>query len=285
MKQYPNLMVVITFLMATIFSQSFGQGPTAQHKKNCYDEYRQSFISRGADPVPDGEHNVVYSVRDGKVCSCGEGKVTVKDGKIVPSLMVKKVDGTYEPAKKKLHPSTFKEEALQVQRFDIVNGMSPSFRTDDDMVANLFFIDALKRKVLANAPAPSPDEIAGVSVVMNDNEKEVVKKAYEGLQFENGKDVIMATSYAHLNLLASMLKEKPEYKLSINGYTDNVGSAASNVILSQNRAENVKNYLVKQGVAESRISAEGYGMENPIGDNTTPEGRAKNRRVEFLVTK
>src|SRR5204863_437174 len=107
----------------------------------------------------------------------------------------------------------------------------------------------------------------------------------KGLQFENGKDVIISSSYSHLNLLATMLKEQPDYKIAISGFTDNVGSAASNVILSQNRAENVKAYLVKQGVDASRISAEGYGMENPIADNGTADGRAKNRRVEFLVTK
>jgi len=277
------VLVAATFFLSV--QRASAQGTPPKHQKNCYDEYRQSFIARGADPVPDGEQNVVVSIRNGKVCTCGEGKVTVKNGKIIPSLMVKKADGTYEPAKKQLHPSTFKEEALEVERFDIVNGMSPSFRTDDDMVANLFFIDYLKRKVVANAPAPSPDAIEGRPIEMNDKEKDIMKKVYEGLQFENGKDVIMTSSYAHLNLLATMLKEQPDYKIAITGFTDNVGSAASNVILSQNRAENVKAYLVRQGVDASRISAEGYGMENPIADNSTPEGRAKNRRVEFLVTK
>ena len=286
MKHHPATFLILISILAAFNQHSSAQGTPPKHKKNCYDEYRQSFIARGADPVADGEHNVVYSVRDGKVCACGEGKVTVLNGKIVPSLLVKKVDGTYEPAKKKLHHSTFKDEALEVERFDIVNGMSPSFRTDDDMVANLFFIDALKRKVVANAPAPSPNDIEGNQPAsLNEKEKEIIRQAYEGLHFETGKAVIVNTSYAHLNLLASMLKENPDYKININGYTDNVGSAASNLLLSHARAENVKAYLVKQGVDESRITSEGFGQEDPIDDNNTAEGRAKNRRVEFLVTK
>ena len=87
-----------------------------------------------------------------------------------------------------------------------------------------------------------------------------------------------------LVMLATMLKEKPDYHLNISGYTDNVGNAASNLLLSQDRAENVKDYLIKQGVDASRITAEGYGLEDPVADNNTAEGRAKNRRVEFLVT-
>src|SRR4029078_100572 len=144
MKKLTTLVLIIAFSHSNI-QKSSAQGTIQPHKKNCYDEYRQSFIARGAEVVPDGEQNVVYSIRNRCVCACGEGKVTVKDGKILPSLLVKKVDGTYEPAKKSLHSSTWKKEAMDVERFDIVNGMSPSFRTDDDMVANLFFIDFLKR--------------------------------------------------------------------------------------------------------------------------------------------
>ena len=272
--------------MQASIQNSSAQGTPPPHKKNCFDEWRQTFIARGAEPVSDGEQRVVYSVRDGKVCACGEGKVNVVKGKIVPEFWVKKVDGTYEPAKKVLHGHTWKEEAHDVERFDIVNGMSPSFRTDDDMVANLFFIDALKRKVVANAPAPSPDDIAGKQPVeLNAKEKEIIKQAFEGLQFETGKATIVKSSYPHLNLLATMLKEKSDYHLTISGYTDNVGNAASNLLLSQDRAENVKDYLVKQGVPEANITSEGYGLEDPIADNSTAEGRAKNRRVEFMVFK
>jgi len=284
MKIHLSSFLITACLLLTGIQQANAQGTLVPHKKNCYDEYRQTFIARGADPVPDGEHNVVFSVRDGKVCGCGEGKVTVKDGKIIPPLLVKKVDGTYEHSKKMLHAHTWKEESFDVQRFDIVNGMSASFRTDDDMVGNLFFIDYLKRKVVANAPARSPNDIEGRQpAVLNEKEKEILKQAYEGLQFETGKAVIMKTSFAHLNLLATMLKEKPDYILNVNGYTDNVGNAADNLILSQDRAENVKAYLIQQGVDGSRITSEGFGLEDPIADNSTAEGRAKNRRVEFLV--
>ena len=80
-----------------------------------------------------------------------------------------------------------------------------------------------------------------------------------------------------------MLKEKKEYKLNIHGYTDNVCGAEINLKLSNDRAEAVKNYLIKQGLEVSRISLIGFGPENPVGDNKTAIGRAENRRVEFIV--
>ena len=85
--------------------------------------------------------------------------------------------------------------------------------------------------------------------------------------------------------MAGMLADNPEYKLDVIGYTDNVGHVESNLLLSQNRAESVKNYLIKKGIDPARITSEGYGMENPIGDNKTAEGRSKNRRVDFVLTK
>ncbi len=163
--------------------------------------------------------------------------------------------------------------------------MSQSFLTDDYYTVNVFFIEYLKRKVVDNIQAPNPDDISGVQIALTPKEKEIISKAYEGLQFETGKSKIKSSSFPHLNLLASMLQEKPEYKLTINGYTDNVGKPESNLKLSKDRANAVKDYLAKKGVDLSRIAADGYGDKNPIGDNNTAEGRALNRRVDFIVTK
>ena len=81
------------------------------------------------------------------------------------------------------------------------------------------------------------------------------------------------------------MKSNPEYSLSIVGHTDNVGSDEYNQKLSEDRAEAVKSYLVKKGVGEISITAEGKGESEPIADNNTSEGRDKNRRVVFSVTK
>ncbi|MFY7651246.1 MAG: OmpA family protein, partial [Chitinophagaceae bacterium] len=72
--------------------------------------------------------------------------------------------------------------------------------------------------------------------------------------------------------------------LTIEGHTDNVGRAASNKALSQKRADSIKKYIVEKGVSADRITAIGYGMEKPIAENTSLEGRSKNRRVELKAT-
>jgi outer membrane protein OmpA-like peptidoglycan-associated protein len=81
-----------------------------------------------------------------------------------------------------------------------------------------------------------------------------------------------------------MNQDYPDVKMSIAGHTDNSGKPEKNQALSVARAESVKKYLVSKGVAENRLTATGYGQDQPIADNTTPAGKAKNRRVEFKVS-
>jgi outer membrane protein OmpA-like peptidoglycan-associated protein len=79
-----------------------------------------------------------------------------------------------------------------------------------------------------------------------------------------------------------MLKSAPTLKLSIEGHTDNVGAPASNKLLSENRARSVMKAVLAGGIAAGRVTAVGFGQENPVADNRTEEGRAKNRRVELV---
>ena len=122
-----------------------------------------------------------------------------------------------------------------------------------------------------------------VAVRLNQQEKALIKKAFENLEFENGKDVIRSTSYESLDALAGLMLKKPNWKLKISGHTDNKGSAAINLKLSKNRAEAVKKYLVDKGLDANRFKAEWFGSKKPIADNATEEGRQKNRRVELLL--
>lgn len=115
-------------------------------------------------------------------------------------------------------------------------------------------------------------------------EKEILKDVFDNLTFETGKAIIKDSSFPYLDELVSVLKKAPTWQLQIQGHTDNQGSEKINLALSQKRADAVKTYLVKSGVVNPIIT-EGFGESKPIADNTTPEGREKNRRVEFRVLK
>jgi len=113
--------------------------------------------------------------------------------------------------------------------------------------------------------------------------QEIINTAFDNLQFETGKDVIKSSSFESLDNLAKLLTDKPEWKLQIAGHTDDVGNAQSNLILSKKRAEAVKKYISDKGVNKDRIFALYFGETQPISDNATAEGRAKNRRVEMTI--
>ncbi len=91
-------------------------------------------------------------------------------------------------------------------------------------------------------------------------------------------------SQVELDKLIQLLNENPNLKVEISGHTDNVGSPADNLVLSNNRAKAVVNYLVSKGINTNRLSFKGYGETKPIADNKTDEGRAQNRRTEMKVT-
>ena len=118
---------------------------------------------------------------------------------------------------------------------------------------------------------------------LKEEEKEILKRAFDNLEFETGKAVIRSSSYSSLDELAELMKANPEWKLRISGHTDNVGSEASNLTLSKNRANSTRDYLVRKGISADRFIVEWYGETKPIYPNDTPAGRQKNRRVEMEV--
>ena len=102
--------------------------------------------------------------------------------------------------------------------------------------------------------------------------------------FQTGKDIIDSKSFALLDNVAAVLKSHPEIlHLRVEGHTDNDGSADNNKELSDRRAKAVASYLSVKGVEGSRLVGVGYGMEKPIADNATNDGKAQNRRVEFVI--
>ncbi len=105
----------------------------------------------------------------------------------------------------------------------------------------------------------------------------------QGITFEYNKSNVLPEFYGLLDQNARVLQMNPSMKILIEGYTDSVGSEAYNQALSERRAEAVKQYFVSKGIDASRIQIKGRGESNPIASNETPEGRAKNRRIEIKI--
>jgi outer membrane protein OmpA-like peptidoglycan-associated protein len=103
------------------------------------------------------------------------------------------------------------------------------------------------------------------------------------IAFDTGSATLKPASQAQLDNIATVLNHCPGIRLDIAGYTDNVGSAQSNLRLSRNRANTVVAMLVKKGVPRDRLNAEGYGEEDPVADNSIEQGRAQNRRAAMRV--
>jgi OmpA-OmpF porin, OOP family len=107
---------------------------------------------------------------------------------------------------------------------------------------------------------------------------------FDRLLFNTGNATLQPASQEQLSNIAAILKAYPQVKIRIGGYTDNTGDPAANLLLSQQRADNVMEELSRLGVDPSRMSAMGYGQENPVADNSTEEGRQRNRRISVRVT-
>jgi outer membrane protein OmpA-like peptidoglycan-associated protein len=103
--------------------------------------------------------------------------------------------------------------------------------------------------------------------------------------FETGKATFTASSYSSLDSLVLIMNSNPECYVTVDGHTDNAGNPKSNMILSQNRANAIRNYLFSKGIAKDKVIAKGYGDTKPVANNKTADGRAKNRRTEIsLIT-
>jgi outer membrane protein OmpA-like peptidoglycan-associated protein len=101
--------------------------------------------------------------------------------------------------------------------------------------------------------------------------------------FDVNKYDLKNESQVELDKLVQLLQDNPTVFIQIGGHTDNIGNDTDNLKLSENRAKSVVNYLISKGIASARLSAKGYGETQPVADNNTEEGRARNRRTELKV--
>jgi len=123
---------------------------------------------------------------------------------------------------------------------------------------------------------------AGGSMNMIGKKFTDAKIVTHGINFDYGKASIRPESMGTLNMIKEVMIDNPELKFEIGGHTDNDGDAAYNLKLSQDRADAVRSALVDLGIDGTRLTTKGYGLARPITDNNTPEGKANNRRVEFV---
>ena len=153
--------------------------------------------------------------------------------------------------------------------------------------------DGVPECILPGAPTVPLDKCPGVPGVPPDGCPrkytliEVTKEKIELKQtvyFDTRKATIKPVSFALLNEVAQALIDNPKIFVRVEGHTDSQGNGPFNMVLSQHRAESVRNYLIIHGVASNRMEPKGYGKTMPIADNRTQKGRDQNRRVEFVIT-
>ncbi|WP_338792672.1 OmpA family protein [Bernardetia sp. Wsw4-3y2] len=107
----------------------------------------------------------------------------------------------------------------------------------------------------------------------------------DNVLFETGKANLKGSSFKAIDELASAMTAKSTMEIEIAGHTDNVGDKDANLKLSQERAEAVRDYLIKKGINANRITAKGYGDTKPVADNSTDAGKQQNRRTEVKIIK
>lgn len=141
-----------------------------------------------------------------------------------------------------------------------------------------------RREEAEKRAAQAAADLAKFASVKQDPIRGMVITLSGGVLFESAKWALLSTAQTKLNDVADALtKQDKDSAIVVEGYTDSQGKDQMNQELSQKRAESVRTYLVSRGIAADRITAQGFGPGKPIADNTSPEGRANNRRVEIVV--
>jgi outer membrane protein OmpA-like peptidoglycan-associated protein len=134
-------------------------------------------------------------------------------------------------------------------------------------------------KIVAPVATPAPAQVVAAQAKLTNEMK------LQNIEFESGSATILPASTKILDEVAATLKQVAGTPVEIGGHTDSSGKAEANLTLSQDRANSVKRYLVDKGISIAQLTAKGYGSTKAIADNATPEGKQKNRRIEFNLKK
>jgi outer membrane protein OmpA-like peptidoglycan-associated protein len=260
------------------------------------------------DGLSDGEEVKKYKTDPRKVDSDGDG---LKDGEEVrtyktdPTMADTDGDGLTDGQEVKQHKTdplkadtdgdglSDGQEVLQYK----TNPLKPDTDGDgltDGQEVNQYKTDPLKADTDGGSVNDGQEVAARTNPLMPEDDvptpaiqKIEVGRAIvlTGIVFAPGKAIIEPQSEQTLIETFITLKTNPDMRVEIRGYTDNAGKPSANKLLSQQRAEATRAWLIQNGIEPNRITAKGFGPEYPIGDNRTPQGRAKNQRIELFRTR
>lgn len=209
-----------------------------------------------------------------------------KKGSLINGYRWIKISGKYlaDGGEKYLTIGNFspnvKKELVRMNVFKFGFKEAYYFVDDISLLKAKEIVEKVKIEIVGSYQVPQEDSVLEVKQNLQIGERVQLNNIF----FENGKYYILPESYTELNKLAQYLIRNPYMEVQINGHSDNAGSRAKNQKLSEQRAREVFEYLIKKGV-QNKLYFKGYGSSMPIASNETDEGMAKNRRVEFEIIK
>lgn len=164
----------------------------------------------------------------------------------------------------------------------IIEVENPLFKNQQVLLSNGSRLSIDENNPPSNPEKMNEDETEKLETMMNSIHDQEVLLISDKIYFESGSARILPSSYPELDKIAGLLKYR-EMTVGIEGHTDNTGPASVNQVLSRDRAVSIRDYLVKKGFPPGNFIIKGFGSSKPIDNNKTEQGRAHNRRVEFIV--
>jgi OmpA-OmpF porin, OOP family len=167
-------------------------------------------------------------------------------------------------------------------------GSNPQKHTSEIEVPYYYMDDVMIVPIEVGTQSPILTTVNCSNLVTDPSfEKAFIKKnntyTLENILFETNKSILLPSSFVSLDSLVALLKREKLKHIELHGHTDNEGNDAQNQRLSEARAQAVANYLRSKGIDNQRVRSKGFGATRPVETNDTPEGRLKNRRVEFVL--
>ena len=207
-------------------------------------------------------------------------EVLVRDAQVSAKNIVPAPDGKWVKVSGQF-VAKYEAEYLVIGNFkDDFNTLFIAPRADSYNYAYYYIEDVLVKKIPPFLPVPvKPDDLTKQKLEPG----KIIQ--LKNIYFEFDKDELMPRSFVELNKLLKIMRDNPKLVIDVMGHTDALGDDAYNLELSRRRAEAVVNFLLENKISKTRLRSHGEGESKPIASNETDEGRAQNRRVEFIVVK